>query len=403
MMIVSLAMCVVEYSLLAFFPSIAIIFITKVLSGIADCGISIGYTIGTDIAFYNDDEISTIYGYMGATMGLALILGPVSGGIICDYSIRLCFIIGGVMAIVALVSCYIWLEESLDYNTSSLHTPYHEIPPENEAHPERLSRPSYHNMLILKKNAIDWSEVNPIPALVLHLKNKKLRQLSIPLFIATFTTGIAYVWFVYMQDRYNASTLSYGLFISYFGFLAVIVQGFIMERIIPSRISASNAAIVGLILASVQTFLFGFSQHIWGMYVITFVFCLNTMYDPSLKSLIITESRKYEQAHESSRSLSSTGMSHQGNLQGILGSLRTLALALGSSVFNSLYGFSIHDEHGHTWLAFVIAGSLYGITGAYIYYLVHVLNIIDDSTMDDNVVTTNTYNTSRDMKDGSVC
>ena len=38
--------------------------------------------------------------------------------------------------------------------------------------------------------------------------------------------------------------------------------------------------------------------------------------------------------------------------------------------------------NGQTWLAFVIAGSLYCLTGVYIYYLIHVLHICDTDKLD---------------------
>jgi len=79
MFLISFAVCLLESVLLALFPSIETVFITRLLSGMGDAGIATAYTITTDIAIFNGDVVSQKFGYLGAMLGSAFILGPLAG------------------------------------------------------------------------------------------------------------------------------------------------------------------------------------------------------------------------------------------------------------------------------------------------------------------------------------
>ena len=79
MFLISFAVCLFESVLLALFPSIETVFITRLLSGMGDAGIATAYTITTDIAIFNGDVVSQKFGYLGAMLGSAFILGPLAG------------------------------------------------------------------------------------------------------------------------------------------------------------------------------------------------------------------------------------------------------------------------------------------------------------------------------------
>ena len=79
MFLISFAVCLLESVLLALFPSIETVFITRLLSGMGDAGIATAYTITTDIAIFNGDVVSQKFGYLGAMLGSSFILGPLAG------------------------------------------------------------------------------------------------------------------------------------------------------------------------------------------------------------------------------------------------------------------------------------------------------------------------------------
>ena len=65
---------IIEFLLLAFLPYLIVFFLSRMISGIGDCGISIVYTIVSDIAFFNGDIIHEKYGQMGAVFGLSFLV-----------------------------------------------------------------------------------------------------------------------------------------------------------------------------------------------------------------------------------------------------------------------------------------------------------------------------------------
>eukprot|EP01035_Chromulina_nebulosa_P066929 gene66929-91669_t len=78
MFTISFAVCLLESVLLALFPTIETVFITRLLSGMGDAGIATAYTIATDIAIFNGDVVSQKFGFLGAMLASAFILGPLA-------------------------------------------------------------------------------------------------------------------------------------------------------------------------------------------------------------------------------------------------------------------------------------------------------------------------------------
>ena len=61
---------------------------------------------------------------------------------------------------------------------------------------------------------------------------------------------------------------------------------------------------------------------------------------------------------------------HQGNLQGALSSLRTLATGIGALTFGLIFSFSVSDiDPSAPWLAFMIGSLLYFLGWGYCYWL----------------------------------
>jgi len=464
MLMVAFAACFLEYTLCMIFPKIGTIFAAKVISGMFDSGIATGITMASDVAFYNEDEVAVAYGLMGSMMGVAFVLGPLSGGILCGVSVQLCYLVGAALALFCLIFGHFFLEETLDLNHHDIHFStcpeafcdaveldvetatntavnaaptagqlghnykqtvageydfeYH-LPPTPKIpgaafSPQQLDspvgpnpnnsapnpKPSVEDLPPLDANAnemlqrlnlkrrttVNFAEANPVPALMLHFSNKRLRQLSIAMFCTGIASSNLSIFYMYMFDTFSSSSAEVGAFISFFALVAVGVQGFAVRRLIPAVWSESRAIMWGLVFSGLQSIAFAFVTQLWMMFVVAIVFALHTINDPALKALIVNQSRLFEHSvNISSRSVSSTGMTHQGNLQGVLGSLRTLSTGLGSLVFSSLYGFGVKQRE--TWLSWVVGAACYGLVFAYLYDIFYVqwgLNNDTDSSGKQN-------------------
>ena len=309
-----------------------------------------------------------------------------AGGFLCDYSIRVCFIVAGAVSLLSILSCWLLLEETLFYH-------HH-------------SSSSLTSLTTTTMKQFDFSKANPFPALRVHLSNRRMQQLSIPFVLSTLAIGLGYVFIIFMDYRYHSSSTSVGIYIAFFGLVNAAVQGVFVPKIIPNIWNEQRATMYGLLMSAMQTLCFGLCPVDWGLYVLVLVFCLGTVYDPALKGLIVQESRVRVTGGDSGTSSTSRRSyhypvaaavaaavpssvcggdddeeeeeeesmnheQHQGNLQGALSSIRTLATGVGALVFGWIFSFSVSDNTrpAAPWLAFAVGAVLYFLGWVYCYLL----------------------------------
>lgn len=241
-----------EFLILALYPSVLSVFITRGISGLLDNTTSNIHAIVTDIAYYNNESVTKKFGAIGAVFGLGFIIGPVAGSYLASKSLSLCFFTAGINGLIGFLITVFFLEET-----------------------------NINMRLYSHKRA------NPIMALRFFLSNKLLATLAIPYSISHINTGIYFIWVLYMQTRLKASIVDIGLFLSSSGIMVVLVQGFLIQIVIPIIWSDERATVVCLLLASIQMLLYGVANNIKTFYIIMILFCPSTMYGPALKSLLV--------------------------------------------------------------------------------------------------------------------
>jgi hypothetical protein len=108
------------------------------------------------------------------------------------------------------------------------------------------------------------------------------------------------------------------------GGVVVFVQGYLIKQLIPGRLTEESASVLCLLLSSVQV-----CVCVQAIYTLVDIINNNTtqphvIYSPALKALLSN----------------AAGANKQGELQGALSGLRTLAAALGALLFSWIYSFS---------------------------------------------------------------
>lgn len=360
--ITSLLVSSFEGFMLALFPSIWVIFLTRMILGLGDCGIATAFTMSTDISVANGEDVTAGYGYLGAAIGIAFILGPSGGGILCEYSLELCLLLGASLAVMGAVLAYFLLEETLHF-TAADSKQRDFVDTEAPSVVQGTVHGSETSKVAEDDDCLEiWRRANPFPALKQHFSHKRLRQLSYPLIVSSMaSSGTSYIWFLFMDYRFHSSTTEIGVFLSVYGVVGALVQGVVVPRVVGVKgtcgVSEATATVGGLVLSALQVVAFGLCRHEWGLYVVVLVFGLNTVYEPALRALIVTESRL------------TGGEKHQGNLQGTLGSMRTLASAFGSVLFTSVFAKSIDMKPRVPMAAFLLAAAMLMGCAVYVYSL----------------------------------
>jgi hypothetical protein len=70
--------------------------------------------------------------------------------------------------------------------------------------------------------------------------------------LSQVSSGVHYIWILYLKERFNASSLDIGLFFAISGAVVVVVQGSLIKSIIPSRLTEESASVLCLLLSCVQ-------------------------------------------------------------------------------------------------------------------------------------------------------
>ncbi|KAJ1411337.1 major facilitator superfamily domain-containing protein, partial [Ochromonadaceae sp. CCMP2298] len=328
----SFCVCASELFLLALFPSIPMLFLVRILSGLDGTSSTI-FTIVTDIASNNGDVVTQKYAYVGAMFGLAFIVGPLSGGLLSSVSFELCLLVGGLVASVGAVACALFLEETLPKQSGGVDT---------RAAP-----------MLWAYDALAGS----FAAIRLHLSIPRMRQLTLVLVLSTVGGGYYFNWYMIMNYQFSASAAQVGYYLSFLGVVVVFVNGFLVGAIIPKVWSEVEATQYGLVLTAVHVLLLVFCSSQWTLYALSLLFCVQSVYTPALKAIIVQESLKQAGAGQ-----------FQGNLQGILTSIGTLSTACAALLFAALFSLSVSSLHS-TYLIFLVSGGLYLSAAVYFYRL----------------------------------
>jgi len=280
LMVLSLAVCVLEFFVLGLYPSIFMLFISRILSGVGDATTLLTYIIVTDVCKQRGDNITQKFGLIGAMFGLSLIIGPVVGGILSSHSNRLCLMLAAIISLVNVMLCNRYVEE-----TNLLAG----IPSEASA----TTSIGHHHMTMnvsslcyLLQQQVS-SSLNNISK---HMANKALRQLTIPYMVSNFAFGYLFIWYIYQDYSFHSSPFEIGLYLAFNGILSVLVQGVLINYMIPAMMSESGASLYGLLLHALSTVLIGYSNSITMLYIVTLVFAIQYVHVAALKATIVQES-----------------------------------------------------------------------------------------------------------------
>src|SRR5882757_5617598 len=94
-LLISLAGAAVNYVIMAFAPSLWMLLLGRAIAGLTSANISVAAAYITDIS--PEDKRARRFGLLNAMFGIGFIIGPVLGGLLGDYWVRLPFIAAAVL------------------------------------------------------------------------------------------------------------------------------------------------------------------------------------------------------------------------------------------------------------------------------------------------------------------
>ena len=201
-----------DYILMALAPSLAWLFVGRIISGISAASISTAYAYVADVT--EPDKRAQLFGMLGVAFGVGFVLGPALGGIAGSFDPRLPFWIAAGLSLLNGVYGLLILPESL--------------PPE-------------------KRAPFNWRLANPIGSLMLLRSHPKLTGLAIVSFLEHLAhASLPNIAVLYMMYRYSWSEQTVGFVMALVGLCSMVVQGALIGPSV-KHLGESRAMIVGLV------------------------------------------------------------------------------------------------------------------------------------------------------------
>jgi MFS transporter, DHA1 family, tetracycline resistance protein len=285
-----------DYFLLAYAPTMSWFFVGRIIAGITGANFSAATAYIADVS--PPEKRAANFGLVGAAFGIGFIIGPLLGGWLGSYGLRIPFIVSGVLTLINWLYGYFFLPESLK--------------PEN-------------------RRELQWSKANPFLALQDLAKRPALFGLALStLFSFIAHTVFPSIWVLYTGHRYGWDATANGYALALVGVCAAVVQGGLANKMI-SRFGEWNCALWGLLGSVLVYGLYGMATQGWMIYAIVILGSITGIAGPATQGLMSN----------------TVGDDEQGAIQGAIASLESVSGIIGPIIATQLFGY------------FIQAGSMY--------------------------------------------
>jgi MFS transporter, DHA1 family, tetracycline resistance protein len=283
----------IDYLVHAWAPTITFLFIGRFLAGITGASITAATAYVADISA--PEKRAQNFGLISAAFGLGFIIGPVLGGLLSKWGIRVPFYAAAGITMLNFIYGLFILPESL---------------PES------------------KRRAFDWNKVHPLGT----IKNLKsypvVGGLLVSLFLVHFAAhSLQSTWSFFTMFRFEWTAIEVGYSLGVVGVMAALVQGGLIRIIIP-WIGEVKSVMIGFLLWITGMVLFSLANEGWMMYVFLIPYCLGGIAGPAIMGIISNQ----------------VPDNRQGELQGGIISLVSLTSIFGPLIMTGIFAFFTKDD-----------------------------------------------------------
>jgi len=267
---------------------LAILFIGRMLSGITGASISTAQAYIADTT--TPEERTKGMGMIGAAFGLGFMLGPALGGLLSTISLEAPAFVAAGLAFANVIFGYFKLPESL--------------PPE-------------------RRTVTPMRGMNPVSRLSALLRRSSIRPLLIGIFLLNMAfSGLQSNFAVFSDVRFGFGPLDNALIFTLVGLLAVVMQGFLIRRLVLA-FGETRLAIAGMTMMAGAFIAVALAPEAWMLFPAVGAIAIGDgMATPALTGLI---SRRVD-AHEQGATL--------GGAQGLISLTRIAAPILAGMTFD---------------------------------------------------------------------
>lgn len=276
----------IDYAVMGFAPTLAWLFASRALAGMAGASLVPAAAYIADIT--PPERRAQNFGLVGAAFGIGFVIGPALGGVLGGIGVRVPFFVAGALALSNAVAAWFLLPESLP---------------------------------AARRRAFSPARANPFGTFASLARRRGTR----PLFAAWFLWMLAHqsypaTWAFYTRLRFGWGESAIGLSLGYAGLLMALGQALVVRRLVPA-IGERRAILLGLGLGLAGFAGTGLATQGWMLYPVMTVAALQGLVYPSMNSTLTGV----------------VGPDEQGELQGGVASLQSLAAILGPLLLTGVF------------------------------------------------------------------
>ncbi len=283
----------VDYVVMALAPTLGWLFIGRIVSGITAA------SIGTGMAYISDvvpkEKRAGAFGIIGAAFGVGFVLGPALGGFLGNGNPRLPFWVAAGLSLLNWVYGLLFVPESL---------------------------PLEHRQKFTLRRA------NPVGALVLLRSHPELFRLATIQFFGYLAHQVFDVWALYAIYRYAWNEARIGLSFALAGICTVAFSAGLVRPVV-AWLGERRTLYLGQFFGAVGLLIAGLART-GAVYLGSIpVISVWNISGPAANGMMTRRVSEQE----------------QGELQGAISSLRSVAVLLGPGVFTFTFAYFIDDRH----------------------------------------------------------
>lgn len=299
-----------DYIVMAVAPTLGWLFLGRVISGITASSVSTGMAYIADVTA--KEKRAGAFGLIGAAFGVGFILGPAVGGLVGNMNPRLPFWLAAALSLTNWLYGFFFVPESL--------------PPEHRKH-------------------FTFRRANPVGSLVLLRSHPELWRLATIQFLGYVAHEVFAIWALYAIYRYAWDEWSVGQSLALAGICTIVFSG-VVVRLIVQRIGERRTLYIGQFFGALGMIIAGLARGGALFMGSVPVISIWNMSFPAAQGLMTRRVSERE----------------QGELQGAISSVRSLAFLIGPGLFSWTFAWCIDPKR-----ATPLPGGAYYIAAALLF------------------------------------
>lgn len=303
-LLLSLAGTLLDYLVMALSPLGWVLVVGRAMAGITSANMAVASAYITDIT--PADQRAQRFGLVGAVMSTGFIIGPVIGGVLGAWWLRSPFLAAAA------------------FNGLNLLVALFVLPESRKASPGKF----------------DLGELNPLrPLLWLWNFKSLLPMVTVSVVFGLVAAVPGTIWVLYGAERFGWDSVHMGLSFAVFGICGTLAQAFLVGPL-SRRFGDLGTLMIGVGFDMLAYVLMAFADQSWMGYAVAPLFALGGVAMPALQSLLTSR----------------VSDDQQGQLQGVMASLMSLAGIVGPVLTTAIF-FSTH----HVWIGtiWLVGAALY--------------------------------------------